>query len=259
MPTLSLYSEAFADTTSADYYIARPTEDLWKKLISRFQHYGEDTVSRLFLRLGQSTVVAVGDPLQYVDFENGIVLPMWMLDSIGYAGCGEDIAYDILTADSFPKATRIVIDVEDDIIHSIDIIAAFSKVFSQLGVIRQGQIIQVSLDEMGGYNVSVKIQILEPGPEVFLDGDEVPLEFMEHPSSSAPFAPIAAIAPATATATATATSINTEEEEEEERQATPFPSDPLFFSSMLPEDYYPKPQIFSGAGNVLGGGGGSKK
>jgi hypothetical protein len=241
MPTLSLYSEAFADTTSADYYIARPTEDLWKKLISKFQHYGEDTVSRLFLRLGQSTVVAVGDPLQYVDFENGIVLPMWMLDSIGYAGCGEDIAYDILTADSFPKATRIVIDVEDDIIHSIDIIAAFSKVFSQLGVIRQGQIIQVSLDEMGGYNVSVKIQILEPGPEVFLDGDEVPLEFMEHPSSSAPFAP----------------TVN--KEEEEERQATPFPLDPLFFSSMLPEDYYPKPQIFSGAGNVLGGGGGSKK
>lgn len=245
MPTLSLYSEAFADTTSADYYIARPTEDLWKQLISRFQHYGEDTVSRLFLRLGQSTVVAVGDPLQYVDFENGIVLPMWMLDSIGYAGCGEDIAYDILTADSFPKATRIVIDVEDDMIHSIDIVAAFSKVFSQLGVIRQGQIIQVPLDEMGGYKVTVKIQILEPGPEVFLDGDEVPLEFMEHPSSS--LIPDAALA----------TSINTEEQEE--RQATPFPSDPLFFSSMLPEDYYPKPQIFSGAGNVLGGGGGSKK
>jgi len=242
MPTLSLYSEAFADTTSADYYIARPTEDLWKQLISRFQHYGEDTVSRLFLRLGQSTVVAVGDPLQYVDFENGIVLPMWMLDSIGYAGCGEDIAYDILTADSFPKATRIVIDVEDDMIHSIDIVAAFSKVFSQLGVIRQGQIIQVPLDEMGGYKVTVKIQTLEPGPEVFLDGDEVPLEFMEHPSSSlVPFAPIA---PAP---------------EQEERQATPFPSDPLFFSSMLPEDYYPRPQIFSGAGNVLGGGGGSKK
>lgn len=246
MPTLSLYSEAFADTTSADYYIARPTEDLWKQLISRFQHYGEDTVSRLFLRLGQSTVVAVGDPLQYVDFENGIVLPMWMLDSIGYAGCGEDIAYDILTADSFPKATRIVIDVEDDMIHSIDIVAAFSKVFSQLGVIRQGQIIQVPLDEMGGYKVTVKIQILEPGPEVFLDGDEVPLEFMEHPSSS--LVPDAALA----------TSINTEEQDEE-RQATPFPSDPLFFSSMLPEDYYPKPQIFSGAGNVLGGGGGSKK
>lgn len=245
MPTLSLYSEAFADTTSADYYIARPTEDLWKQLISRFQHYGEDTVSRLFLRLGQSTVVAVGDPLQYVDFENGIVLPMWMLDSIGYAGCGEDIAYDILTADSFPKATRIVIDVEDDMIHSIDIVAAFSKVFSQLGVIRQGQIIQVPLDEMGGYKVTVKIQILEPGPEVFLDGDEVPLEFMEHPSSS--LVPDAALA----------TSINTEEQKE--RQATPFPSDPLFFSSMLPEDYYPKPQIFSGAGNVLGGGGGSKK
>ena len=245
MPTLSLYSEAFADTTSADYYIARPTEDLWKQLISRFQHYGEDTVSRLFLRLtnlqGQSTVVAVGDPLQYVDFENGIVLPMWILDSIGYAGCGEDIAYDILTADSFPRATRIVIDVEDDMIHSIDIVTAFSKVFSQLGVIHQGQIIQVPLDEMGGYKVSVKIQILEPGPEVFLDGDEVPLEFMEHPSSSAPFAP----------------TVNTEEEEE--RQATPFPLDPLFFSSMLPEDYYPKPQIFSGAGNVLGGGGGSKK
>lgn len=242
MPTLSLYSEAFADTTSADYYIARPTEDLWKQLISRFQHYGEDTVSRLFLRLtdlqGHSTVVAVGDPLQYVDFENGIVLPMWILDSIGYAGCGEDIAYDILTADSFPRATRIVIDVEDDMIHSIDIVAAFSKVFSQLGVIRQGQIIQVPLDEMGGYNVSVKIQILEPGPEVFLDGDEIPLEFMEHPSS-APFAP----------------TVNTEEE----RQPTPFPSDPLFFSSMLPEDYYPKPPIFSGAGNVLGGGGGSKK
>jgi len=246
MPTLSLYSEAFADTTSADYYIARPTEDLWKQLISRFQHYGEDTVSRLFLRLGQSTVVAVGDPLQYVDFENGIVLPMWMLDSIGYAGCGEDIAYDILTADSFPKATRIVIDVEDDMIHSIDIVAAFSKVFSQLGVIRQGQIIQVPLDEMGGYKVTVKIQILEPGPEVFLDGDEVPLEFMEHPSSS--LIPDAALA----------TSINTEEQDEE-RQATPFPSDPLFFSSMLPEDYYPRPQIFSGAGNVLGGGGGSKK
>ena len=244
MPTLSLYSEAFADTTSADYYIARPTEDLWKQLISRFQHYGEDTVSRLFLRLtdlqGHSTVVAVGDPLQYVDFENGIVLPMWILDSIGYAGCGEDIAYDILTADSFPRATRIVIDVEDDMIHSIDIVAAFSKVFSQLGVIRQGQIIQVPLDEMGGYNVSVKIQILEPGPEVFLDGDEVPLEFMEHPSSSAPFAP----------------TVNTEEEE---RQATPFPSDPLFFSSMLPEEFYPMSQIFSGAGNVLGGGGGSKK
>lgn len=247
MPTLSLYSEAFADTTSADYYIARPTEDLWKQLISRFQHYGEDTVSRLFLRLtdlqGQSTVVAVGDPLQYVDFENGIVLPMWILDSIGYAGCGEDIAYDILTADSFPRATRIVIDVEDDMIHSIDIVAAFSKVFSQLGVIRQGQIIQVPLDEMGGYKVSVKIQILEPGPEVFLDGDEVPLEFMEHPSSSAPFAPAAPAA-------------NTEEEE---RQATPFPSDSLFFSSMLPEEFYPTPQIFSGAGNVLGGGGGSKK
>lgn len=245
MPTLSLYSEAFADTTSADYYIARPTEDLWKQLISRFQHYGEDTVSRLFLRLtdlqGQSTVVAVGDPLQYVDFENGIVLPMWILDSIGYAGCGEDIAYDILTADSFPRATRIVIDVEDDMIHSIDIVAAFSKVFSQLGVIHQGQIIQVPLDEMGGYKVSVKIQILEPGPEVFLDGDEVPLEFMEHPSSSAPFAPAAP-------------TVNTEEE----RQATPFPSDPLFFSSMLPEEFYPMSQIFSGAGNVLGGGASKK-
>ncbi len=100
-----------------------------------------------------------------------------MVDANKYQGAGEEAIVEVLEASSFPKATRIVLRPVDSAIHEVDVVSVFEKYFSRLGVLQEGKLYLVPLEELGGFHVSVYVQKLEPAPEVYLDGDEVPLEF----------------------------------------------------------------------------------
>jgi hypothetical protein len=143
--------------------------------------------TRLFLRIyhpqhvddTETFLVPVGDPVRGAenDNEDALYLPTWMIDANKYNGAGEEAIVEVLDASSFPKATRIVLRPVDSAIHEVDVVNVFEKYFSRLGVLQEGKLYLVPLEELGGFHVSVFVEKLEPEPEVYLDGDEVPLEF----------------------------------------------------------------------------------
>lgn len=180
MSTVKLFAECFSSVDIHDDFVATPCLPLW-------QRWMEDnpTATRLFLRIyhpdheddDDTFLVPVGDPVRGVDEDRALYLPTWMIDSNKYGGAGEEAVVEIVDAASLPKATRIVLRPVDSALHEVDVVSVFEKSFSRLGVLQQGRLYLVPLEELGGFQTSVFVEHLEPAAEVYLDGDEVPLEF----------------------------------------------------------------------------------
>ena len=160
-----------------DPYVVRPSRDIWERWIQ--DHIDE---SRLFIRLfhpvllGESFLASVGDPV-ISDHQNAVFLPIWMADANQFDACGEKTQYEILTSNQLPRAERIVLRPVELYLTEVDVVAALEKSFSRLGVLQQGKLYQVGLDELGGVEAHIYVEVLEPDDEVYLDGDEIPLEF----------------------------------------------------------------------------------
>ena len=178
MSTIYLYSEAFAETELKDEFVVRPSRDIWERW--QQEHFG---ATRLFLRIQhpeteEDFYCSVGDPM-HSDAQNAIYMPMWMIDSNRYSGCGDETTAHVLTPEDIPRATRIVLKPVDSTIHQVDVVHCLEKPLSSIGVLQQGKQYLIPLDELGGYKVPVYVEQLEPAEVVFLDGDEIPLEFVE--------------------------------------------------------------------------------
>ena len=179
MTVVQIYSEAFASAELKDPFVVRPSQDIWEKWQRENFH-----ASRIFLRIqhpfdeGEEFYCSVGDPI-YSESPNTLYLPMWMIDSNRYQGCGEEAEVNVFTPDELPKATRIVLKPVDSKIHEVDVVQALEKPFSSIGVLQQGKTYLIPLDELHGYQVPIFVERLEPADVVFLDGDEIPLEFVE--------------------------------------------------------------------------------
>jgi hypothetical protein len=109
--------------------------------------------------------------------------------------------------------------------------------FSRMGVLQQGRQIQVPIAELG-ITVDLFVAKTEPEEEVYLDGDEIPLEFEQAVDYREPLVPLAPLVPHVP------------------RPDTPIPDEPL---SLIPDSEMPmfahetfgfKP--FHGRGNRLG-------
>lgn len=141
--------------------------------------------TRLFLRIYHpehvddlnTFMTPIGDPVRGGENQNAIYLPTWMIDANKYQGAGEEAIVEVVDAGSLPKATRIVLRSVDSALHEVDVVNVFEKYFSRLGVLQEGKLYLVPLEELGGFHVSVFVEKLEPAAEVYLDGDDVPLEF----------------------------------------------------------------------------------
>jgi hypothetical protein len=102
-----------------------------------------------------------------------------MIDTNKYEGSGEETVVEIVESNELPRATKIVLKPVDSTLHEVDVVQVFERSFSNLGVLSEGKQYLIPLEELGGFQVAVYVSHLEPGPEVYLDGDEVPLEFEE--------------------------------------------------------------------------------
>jgi hypothetical protein len=146
----------------------------------------------------------------------------------------ESVTIEAFESDSLPKATRIVLRPIDSSLFDADFMPVLEAAFSRMGVLQQGRQIQVPIAELG-ITVDLFVEKTEPEAEVYLDGDEIPLEFEQAVDYRAPLAPLAPHVP---------------------RPDTPIPDEPLSLisDSMMPmfahETFGFKP--FHGRGNRLG-------
>jgi hypothetical protein len=180
MSTVKLFSDCFSPADTHDHYSVSPSVSLWRKWMEENPH-----AQRLFLRIYHpereddegTFLVPVGDPVQAENGDNAIYLPTWMIDTNKYSGCGEETIVEVLDTASLPRATRIVLRPVDSALHEVDVVSVFEQSFSRLGVLQEGKLYLIPLEELGGFHVSVYVEKLEPAKEVYMDGDEIPLEF----------------------------------------------------------------------------------
>ena len=191
MSTVQPYSEAFIDDNgSTNKLCVRPSMDVWERIMNNHQHFG-----RIFIRIHHPTLenetflVPMGDPAAVgTGLSNSLFLPTWILDTNLIQGCGEETFIDTVTPDELPKATKIVIRPIDSLLLNVDVVEQLQPPLSALGCLQQNKQYNIPLEAMGGYTVPVFVSKLEPFHEVFLDGDEIPLEF-EEAVDSVPRAP----------------------------------------------------------------------
>jgi len=192
---VSIYSDSFAAVEITDTLVVHPSRDLWRHWIDT-----NPDETRLFVRIwldaDRSFITAVGDPVQS-EMMDCLFVPMWMIDAHQIEGCGENYDTVVISASSLPKATRIVVRPIDSAFLGVDVVGVLEKAFSRIGVLQQGTTVLIRLEELGGFQVGVYIHKLEPAEEVYLDGDDIPLEFEEavdHVEVPVPTAPIAHVA-----------------------------------------------------------------
>jgi hypothetical protein len=170
-----LYSNCYADEGTEDPFVVRASQELWSKWMQ--ENHGD---TRVFLRIfhpdGESSViVALGNPVTG-DTENRVFMPEWMLASNHLEGSGETVTIEAFESDSLPNATRIVLRPIDSTLFDADFMPVLETAFSRMGVLQQGRQIQLPIPELG-ITVDLFVEKTEPAAEVYLDGDEIPLEF----------------------------------------------------------------------------------
>ena len=179
-----LYSDCYADEVTEDQFVVRATQELWSKWMQ--ENHG---TTRVFLRIfhpdGDRTfIVALGNPVTGIT-ENRVFMPEWMLASNRLEGSGETVTIEAFQSDSLPKATRIVLRPIDSSLFDADFMPVLETAFSRMGVLQQGRQIQLPIAELG-ITVDLFVEKTEPESEVYLDGDEIPLEFEQAVDYRAP-------------------------------------------------------------------------
>lgn len=166
----------------------------------------------------QEIRIALGDPVpseaNMPNYERQLYVPGWLLESIGLDGVGEELTIRFERSEALPRARHLKFKLIGDVPEGFDIRELLETPLSELGIIRQGQIIPVPvlegvllmLEECGG---------AENDGYVFLDGAEVGLEIeSDAPPPPLPVAPLP-----------------------QERPPTPRPEET--FETLLPPSYTP--------------------
>jgi hypothetical protein len=153
-----------------DPFTAQVSNDLWQRIMS------EDEGKRHFLRI-HDWIVPCGQPVNHEG--NHAFLPLWMIDSAGIGGLGDEVKVEILNEEAFPPATRIVLKVVDSAFYTSDIKEELEKALSAIGVIRKHTTLQIRVSALGDFPVDLFIANTEPADVVLCDGEEVALEFEE--------------------------------------------------------------------------------
>ena len=168
--TLQLWSKEYSPVECNDPFTAQVSNDLWQRIMS------EDEGKRHFLRI-HDWIVPCGQPVNHEG--NHAFLPLWMIDSAGIGGLGDEVKVEILNEEAFPPATRIVLKVVDSAFYRSDIKEELEKALSAIGVIRKHTTLQIRVSALGDFPVDLFIANTEPADVVLCDGEEVALEFEE--------------------------------------------------------------------------------
>ena len=131
--TLQLWSKDYSPVPCSDPFSAQVSQELWQEIM-------REEGTRHFLRI-RDWIVPCGQPVSYEG--NHAFLPLWMIDSAGFEGLGDEVSVEVLNEEAFPPATRIVLKVVDSAFYSSDIKDELEKALSAIGVIRKHTSLQI--------------------------------------------------------------------------------------------------------------------
>ncbi len=111
------------------------------------------------------------------DFGKAIFLPEWMIPH--GIECGSDYNLTIIGVDALPKAEHVVLRPLDSAFYNTDAKEELEHNLTKLGCLTKGQLINLPLQSLDGYELSFYVADLLPADSVLLDGDEISCEFEE--------------------------------------------------------------------------------
>jgi hypothetical protein len=163
----TVYSKLFLDEEDLSWS-ARPNRRLLEWL-----HADDENSARWIAVLG-GVRICLGDPVRgQEERARELYVPQWILDSAGFGGEGDELRIRFERSESLAKATKLGFKIMGEIPEDLDIKELLEEPLSQLGVLKEGQILPAPVLE----GVHLLVQTCEPaGQPVFLDGAEVGLE-----------------------------------------------------------------------------------
>jgi hypothetical protein len=111
------------------------------------------------------------------EFPKAIFLPEWMIPH-GFE-CGNLCEITFLGTDAFPPAQHVVLRPLDSAFYNTDVKEELEHSLTKLGCLSKGQIVNIPLEALGGYEIPFFVVDLVPADCVLLDGDEISCEFEE--------------------------------------------------------------------------------
>ncbi len=175
----TVYSKLYLPSDESGWS-ARPSI----RVLERLHHMDDDHESsqRWICVLGEGEDqirIALGDPVgssgSGATQERQLYIPGWLLESAGMEGIGEEMVVHFERSEDLPRATNLKFQLIGEVAEGFDIRELLENPLSELGVIRQGQMIPVPVLE----GVVLTLESCGGAGEdgyVFLDGAEVGLE-----------------------------------------------------------------------------------
>jgi hypothetical protein len=125
---------------------------------------------------------------------NALYLPHWLIPSD--IDMGSNVEVEFLSNEAFPEATEICLRPLDSAFYNTNVRDHLTSSLTRLGILQSGTIVQMRLDDLGGYEMGFYIVRTAPANIVLCSGDEVAVEFEEssdlwdgRPPTPAPTAP----------------------------------------------------------------------
>ena len=191
--SIRILSEAFCPVHIEDHFSIAVSKSYWQKVLE------DDVRGRLFLRIQSGSKEWIGPLGQPVDDQLedvAIYLPLWMVDSAGFQGLGEEGVCTLLDKEAFPEASKITLRVVDSAFYNSEVKEELEIALSALGVLKRHSVLQIPMQQLEGYRVEVFVSNTEPAEYVLCEGEEVAVEFeepvdqIEQPQQQRPPTPI---------------------------------------------------------------------
>ena len=150
---------------------ATPSNSLVQRLHTHFPQGSMRWVAVLRVS-GEEHRIALGSPED--GDELSLHLPAWYIESIGIFGHGEELIVSFEKSETMTRATALRFRTVDPIPEWLSIRDVLEEPLSQLGVLRQGQILPIPVLESS----VIIVEVCEPTDAafVFLDGEDVAME-----------------------------------------------------------------------------------
>jgi hypothetical protein len=174
--TVLLFSEIYCPTKLSNAFSAGITETLWREIMQN------ETAGRSFLRIesnGKDWICPIGQPISEENLDDAVFLPSWMTTCAGFQGTGEAVSIYELEKEAFPEARKLTLRVLDSAFYNSHVKEELERALSHLGVLKKHTLLQIPVNDLGGYEIEVFVANTEPADIVLCEGDEVVVEFEE--------------------------------------------------------------------------------
>lgn len=163
---VSIYKK---ETESA--WSATPSNALVQRLHTHFPEGSMRWIAVLRVS-GEEHRIALGSPMEGTELS--MHLPEWYIESIGIFGHGEELIVSFEKSEGMTRATSLKFRTLDPVPDWLDIRDVLEEPLSQLGILKQGQILPIPVLE----SAVIIVEVCEPSdvPFVFLDGENIAME-----------------------------------------------------------------------------------